>query len=331
MGMFDGVFDLIKFPFEFGAKLGLQKQQAYLNEQLARNAYKRQIEFYNMQNAYNDPSAVVERYKKAGLNPTSAFGVAGSYQPAQQSASVPEASGVSLPSISLGSGSIPDPLAIERQLAEIANIKADTRKKEGETLDPEETQRGQHLENSLLEGRVIGQELANRITENDAEFSDYALGNRKQLSDLEVTRAIETNNKIIADIALSASQKDLNEQMARESVARIFQTEAQTALLQNQNQWYGKLTEAQIRSINQGIDESLNRMSLNDSIKFLNAAREWNTMADTKGKELDNWRKELANNLSGFEYGSGDTTNSSPGGKIWYTLQKFFDLFHIFK
>ena len=271
----------------------------------------------------------IQRYKNAKLNPTAAFGVSGTYTPAQQSASVPQSSGVGLGSVSAFSPR--DPIDMALRLAQLANINADTRKKEGDTRDPEETKRGQRLENSLLEGRVIGQELANRITENDAEFSDYALGNRKRLSDAEVTRAIETNNKIIADIALSASQKDLNEQMARESVARIFQTEAQTALLQNQNKWYGKLTEAQIRSINQGIDESLNRMSLNDSIKFLNAAKEWNTMADTKGKELANWRQELANKLAGLEYGSGDTTNPSIGGDIWYTLQKFFDLFHIFK
>ena len=331
MGLLDGVFDFIKFPFELGANLGLQKQQAYYNDLLARRAYQRQVDFYNLQNEYNKPSNVVQRYKDAGLNPTAAFGVAGSYQPAQQSASVPEGSGVGLPSVRFPTASIPDPLAIERQLAEIENIRAQTRKTEGETLDPEETQRGQHLENNLLEGRVIGQDLANRITENDAEFSDYALGNRKRLSDLEVARAIETNNKIIADIALSASQKDLNEQMARESVARILQTEVQTALLQNQNKWYGKLTEAQIKSINQGINESLNRMSLNDSIKFLNAAKEWNTMADTKGKELANWRQELANKLAGHEYGSGDTTDPSATGYLWNAIEQFFDKLRILK
>lgn len=43
--------------------------QAQLNEQAAVNAYKRQLDFWNKQNAYNDPSAQMSRLTAAGLNP----------------------------------------------------------------------------------------------------------------------------------------------------------------------------------------------------------------------------------------------------------------------
>lgn len=43
--------------------------QAQLNEQSAENAYKRQLDFWNKQNAYNDPSSQIARLRAAGLNP----------------------------------------------------------------------------------------------------------------------------------------------------------------------------------------------------------------------------------------------------------------------
>lgn len=43
--------------------------QSQLNEQSALNAYNRQLDFWNKQNAYNDPSSQIERLVSAGLNP----------------------------------------------------------------------------------------------------------------------------------------------------------------------------------------------------------------------------------------------------------------------
>lgn len=288
-------------------------------EKYRKLAFQDSVDFWKQQNEYDNPSNQVSRLRSAGLSPLSEFGVQGS----QGLSSVQgvdgsqfQADGARIPSLDLAQ------LAMQKEAldADINLKKAQADKLRGDTRDPDETKRGQRLENNLLEENVIGERLANRIAQNDAEFSDYALGNRKQLSDSEVVRAVETNNKIIADTALSASQKQLTEQQARESVARILQTEAQTALLENQNKWYGKLTQAQIDSIYQGIDESVNRMSLNDSQKFLNAAKEWNTMTDTKGKELDNWRKEFYKALDKSLYSDGDSDSPNALGEMIYGL-----------
>lgn len=305
--------------FKYTKKL-LAEQEKY-----RKLAFQDSVDFWKQQNEYDNPSNQVSRLRSAGLSPLSEFGVQGSQGLSSVQgvdASQFQADGARLPSMELAQ------LAMQKEALDadinLKNAQADNLR--GNTRDPDETKRGQLLENDLLEENVIGKRLANRIAQNDVEFSDYALGNRKRLSDAEVVRAVETNNKIIADTALSASQKKLTDQQARESVARILQTEAQTALLQNQNKWYGKLTQAQIDSIYQGIDESVNRMSLNDSQKFLNAAKEWNVMADTKGKELANWRQDLANKLSGYEYGSGAGTDPSFTGVLWYAVQQLFDL-----
>nr|QJB20809.1 MAG: hypothetical protein [Microvirus sp.] len=50
-----------------------EKQRAD-NRQDATTAYQRSIDMWNMNNAYNDPSAQMERLKQAGLNPNLVYG-----------------------------------------------------------------------------------------------------------------------------------------------------------------------------------------------------------------------------------------------------------------
>ena len=52
----------------------LYKRQRADNRQDAATAYQRSIDMWNMNNAYNDPSAQMERLKQAGLNPNLVYG-----------------------------------------------------------------------------------------------------------------------------------------------------------------------------------------------------------------------------------------------------------------
>lgn len=148
----------------------LQQQQYELNEKAADSAFQRQLQQWQMENEYNDPSQVRSRYENAGLNPYSAFGTAGSYTP-QQMSSAPQGGGSGLGSASAFPIEAVDPLTAARQLAEIERVKAETKKIQGDTKDPEETQRGQELTNSLLEQQIIGQLEANTCKAIDAEFA----------------------------------------------------------------------------------------------------------------------------------------------------------------
>lgn len=94
---------LPKFIFEGGLNLGSNwlagllengldfnsyRKKAYyqyqLSEKMAQNAYNRQLDFWNKQNAYNTPSAMVGRMVDAGLNPAQSI----SPQPAGNLSSV---------------------------------------------------------------------------------------------------------------------------------------------------------------------------------------------------------------------------------------------------
>lgn len=52
----------------------MYKRQRADNRQDATTAYQRSIDTWNMNNAYNDPSAQMERLKQAGLNPNLVYG-----------------------------------------------------------------------------------------------------------------------------------------------------------------------------------------------------------------------------------------------------------------
>ena len=52
----------------------LYKKQRADNREDATTAYNRSLEMWNMNNAYNDPSAQMERLRQAGLNPNLVYG-----------------------------------------------------------------------------------------------------------------------------------------------------------------------------------------------------------------------------------------------------------------
>lgn len=57
-----------------GAALAGDAANAAFTGARNRKAYERSVEFWNMQNAYNDPQRQMERFKNAGLNPNLIYG-----------------------------------------------------------------------------------------------------------------------------------------------------------------------------------------------------------------------------------------------------------------
>ena len=77
------------------ANYKLYKEQRADNRQDAATAYQRSIDMWNMNNAYNDPSAQMERLKQAGLNPNLVYG--GGATTTASAPSAPQASSVQAP------------------------------------------------------------------------------------------------------------------------------------------------------------------------------------------------------------------------------------------
>ncbi|UNI72411.1 MAG: DNA pilot protein [Chaetfec virus UA24_2329] len=240
----NGLFNIGAAKRQYKYQSKLQRQQYNLNEQAATNAYERQKDFYNLQNEYNDPSAVRERYENAGINPTSAFGTAGSYTPAQQSATVPQGGGAGLGSSS--AFPISDPIEQAYRLAMIRNVDADTKQKEGNTLDPEETLRGQKLANDLQAAGLISIDLKNQLDALNLQFKnevyDTEVTIRKQTAD-NMAKQFEQMNQQIAE---SVSKQSLNEEQVKQSASIIALNTARAILAKTQSDWHEKVSQAQI-------------------------------------------------------------------------------------
>lgn len=123
------------------------------NAEQAKLAYNRQIDFWKMQQDYNSPAALMRRYKDAGLNPDLVYG---QVSPINPSSSSPTASY----SGSVGSdlsakrtlGDISSmALQMQREKAEIDNIKADTANKNANTAG---TLTYNQFQEKLLQGQI---------------------------------------------------------------------------------------------------------------------------------------------------------------------------------
>lgn len=73
-----------------------QEKQNQFAEQQAATAYNRQVEFWNLQNSYNDPSKQIDRLRSAGINPSLTYANGGLNN-----------IGASTPSVSQGSTASP--------------------------------------------------------------------------------------------------------------------------------------------------------------------------------------------------------------------------------
>lgn len=108
----------------------------------AREAWEKQgqrdIQYYNMQNAYNDPSAQMQRLKDAGLNPNLVYGsgdVANTTKaPTAGNAPVPDLKAIDL---SGAAGIVGNALSAQQAQANIARTNAETRAIDAKTAGTE--------------------------------------------------------------------------------------------------------------------------------------------------------------------------------------------------
>lgn len=184
-----------------------------MQERAAEKAHERQVDFWNMQNEYNSPSAQVERLKQAGLNPGAVLSGAVENQSSNLS-SVPQAQIGSHDY--LKSASMPN-LAL--QYAQIQKLNAETEAIRGET-----------------EGQSILNELNSSTLSEKIRYQ--ALMNSHIIAD---TLGLEAHNRLMD------KQAEVEEMKRRDLVWQETLRELKRLGLENQN----KLTEAQIGNLKQ--------------------------------------------------------------------------------
>lgn len=112
--------------------IALQESANAVNRQLAQEQNQWNLDMWNRQNAYNDPSAQMSRLRAAGINPALAYSngnMMNEAAPAQSAAGSRDAA-------AQVNGYYLDPLMmaqVAKLTAEKANIDADTKKKDAET------------------------------------------------------------------------------------------------------------------------------------------------------------------------------------------------------
>nr|UCS96071.1 MAG: DNA pilot protein [Microviridae sp.] len=257
-----------KKTYKYNRKL-MQQQAAY-NREAAQIAYERQLAFYQRQvdddRSYNDPTAVKQRYKDAGINPTAAFGTAGSYTPMQAPnlSSVRPADSFQAPYIN-GSMFQINPYDNYLKAAQAENIRANTDKVRGETIDEGLASEGKRLTNSLLSQEIIGKDISNQQERFDLDFAIESRPDNLSKLKQSVENMRKQADVLGAEYQRLMDEHERNPAVLEELKSRVWKNYQQVMLLEVQARAAEKgihLTESQI--------EKLDKETRNlDSVKAL--------------------------------------------------------------
>lgn len=319
-----------------------QKEMALQQEYNERNMalqYAYSMRAFNEQNAYNDPSAAVSRWRQSGISPAAVYsgspggaGVAGSLQ--APNSDNPKAGGNVGPSESsapvlLSAIRLQNESELMASQVELNKAKADQLR--GDTRSPRETLITQRLNNELLRLDVINKGIKNSQDELDFERSVVLFDTDVAISKAKLENIITQNNLLNQQIAESVSRKLYNDAAVRESVSRILLNMAETALAQTRSQWEGKVSEAQIKKLGAEVENLMSNVDLNNAKKFLTSCQSLSEVEKYQGLVYDNWQKHLKQNLDKWKYSvddDGNPVDGGSGGNLVYWIENLANLFH---
>lgn len=226
----------------------MAKFNAGLAEEAAQKAYGRQVDFWNMQNAYNDPAAARQRMENAGINPTTEMGSGVNAAGGLSTVAASTPTGVD----PAGAASYNDPLLLAQRVAAIDKMSSESDLLGGQlglTLAEKELKQAlkdgtlskteyQNMLNDLyrIYGRrqsdadVRSAEAGARSAEAQAEVDENTVGSRIASADLEPTlksTQIDLNNALKS---LTDAQTQTEKERAANVVADTALKRAQTLL-----------------------------------------------------------------------------------------------------
>lgn len=173
-----------------------QKQFEY-SEQGAENAYQRGVDFWNMQNAYNDPAAQVERLNAAGLNGAAIVGGQNIAQAGGMTGNV-QGKGVT-------QGNTVNAVAA----AEVAS-RARLNNAQADKLEDENVGASLYRSKFVKEMENLG--YTTQINELKAQLEAETYDLTKQQREAALDNLIESTNKLLKDMKLTDEQIELLKQ-----------------------------------------------------------------------------------------------------------------------
>lgn len=238
---------LLENKLDFNSYRKKADYQFSLSEQMAQNAYNRQLEFWNMQNAYNTPKAMVGRMADAGLNPAQSI----TPQPAGGLSSVstpmPSASS-SRPNIASGLQSFSEILTAVKQMG---------------LLDQETELKAKELISRQLDNDL--KTIARATGYSDAQIKE--MDRRAQWENIYGDDVPIPDNPFINDLFPMSMVRNPHTQNYRAGEQGIETSEAQEKLLQAQE----RLSSAQKTLVEADTDTARNAAKTELAL----AARAW--------------------------------------------------------
>ena len=204
----------------FGSLFGdnSAKKQFKYQQQLNREAFQHDVDMWNRQNAYNTPSAQMERLQAAGLNPNLVYGNGGATNtannaPTYNAGSAPDVSSARAAAASLANQGFNTALNFQLQQVQAANLQADT--------DLKQTQ-GQ-LNQTNNEVALIDKYLKQSTVDDNIRYQlekwkqDLVLGrNQIKIGDQQITLNQFQMKKLDAEIGYILANTNLTKERAEE-------------------------------------------------------------------------------------------------------------------
>lgn len=258
MGLFDGAISgglgFIGGLINQGAQKKENRRQRQFAREQAENAWNKQVQMFNMTNAYNTPQAQVQRLKNAGLSPHLMYGNGGADN---------TASATSAPSMLNANTKAPqlDLAAIFQGMKMNQDIKL------GQAMASKENALAalnlQKAKTETIETSIRGiKNLHDMFKYNkDKEFTPFQLEGLK-LNNLQTGMNIKKILSTImynlqgieqmkADVGLKEAQTSYYPQMAKESNQRISESAAREKKLNQEEKWLiGKFEEYLYHKVN---------------------------------------------------------------------------------
>lgn len=232
-----------------------RRQEAFSREMWEKQG-QREIDYFNMQNAYNDPSAVMDRLKNAGLNPNLVYGN-GSSTMAAASVSPKQAHGISPSPARYDLGSlVTQQLALKQMNANIARTEAETKAIEARTanqLFTNEVRSRLGVDSYISKEAAASSILQTKDNKQLAEWEAFkqAINPLGRRDDITITKGganIPSNSPLIKAIGAAFQQTIENVNNAKrlgnlrdaESAIKSFQVKLSKQGLSPNSPWYVK-------------------------------------------------------------------------------------------
>ena len=207
-----------------GSQLLMNKIQYDQQNELMDKSYKQQMDFWNEQNAYNDPSAQIRRLRQAGLNPAMLNGNAVNNQAGGLSS-------VASPSAPNAHGVQPNTAGAMQALASVLKMS-----QESNFIDSQNSVLAQELFNKILEGEIKQMAKDTGLTEQEIknmereELYQFIYGEPSPgQKPLTSNRLVDAKNKVIAETKLAEENAAKAEAEKNEAISKSMLAQAQVA------------------------------------------------------------------------------------------------------